>query len=79
MAASLRLPRRVSKDEKKGIVDAIITELGLQKAANTRIGEAQARKLYCRSTQASQDAPRPCRSQLKQPLLHMQATPSHAV
>ena len=38
MAASLRLPRRVSKDEKKGIVDAIITELGLQKAANTRIG-----------------------------------------
>ena len=45
MAASLRLPRRVSKDEKKGIVDAIITELGLQKAANTRIGEAQAPKV----------------------------------
>jgi hypothetical protein len=42
VAARLRLPRKVSKDEKKGIVDAIITELGLQKAANTRIGEAQA-------------------------------------
>lgn len=42
VAASLRLPRRVSRDEKKAIVDAIITELGLQKAANTQIGEVQA-------------------------------------
>jgi ABC-type glutathione transport system ATPase component len=42
VAASLRLPRSVSRDEKKAIVDAIITELGLRKAANTQIGEVQA-------------------------------------
>ena len=50
MAASLRLPRSVSRDEKKAIVDAIITELGLQKAANTQIGEVQASSSDLRQT-----------------------------
>ncbi len=38
VAANLRLPRKVSAAEKQAVVDAIITELGLAKAANTRIG-----------------------------------------
>lgn len=38
VAANLRLPRKMSAAEKQAVVDAIITELGLAKAANTRIG-----------------------------------------
>ena len=38
VAAELRLPRSMTKEEKRSIVDAIITELGLAKAADTRIG-----------------------------------------
>jgi hypothetical protein len=64
VAASLRLPRRVSKDEKKGIVDAIITELGLQKAANTRIGEGAGMQTGTITTQASQGLSRSGRSAL---------------
>lgn len=45
VAANLRLPRRMDKAEKAAIVEAIITELGLAKAANTRIGA-----LHCDSS-----------------------------
>lgn len=41
VAANLRLPKKMSKAEKSAIVDSVITELGLAKAADTRIGERQ--------------------------------------
>ena len=42
-AAKLRLPKEVSLAEKQARCDAIIQELGLVKARNTRIGDAKNR------------------------------------
>mmetsp|Transcript_19821 Transcript_19821/g.17547 ORF Transcript_19821/g.17547 Transcript_19821/m.17547 type:complete len:739 (+) Transcript_19821:88-2304(+) len=42
-AARLRLPKEMSLKEKENRVDNIIQELGLKKAANTRVGDAKNR------------------------------------
>ena len=42
-AAKLRLSKKVSIKDKQSRVDAIIQELGLNKAKNTRIGDAKNR------------------------------------
>lgn len=43
MAAQLRLPRTVTKEERKQFVDNLIRKLGLVSAQNTRVGDAKTR------------------------------------
>ena len=44
VAAKLRLPGSVPTAEKEAVVEAVIQELGLVKAANTKIGNSCARR-----------------------------------
>ena len=43
LAADLRLPRKMSKAERTHRVDMVISELGLRKCADTRIGNERMR------------------------------------